>query len=90
MDVESSAKYPILYPPLSVPHHLHPAAAHAHAAAAAAAAAANGGKMGNGYTFRSSRPFERNPTTWVPQAPMRNGKKKTRCTLCFPSKKELI
>ena len=24
---------------------------------------------------RSARPFERNPTTWVPQAPMRNGKK---------------
>ena len=23
--------------------------------------------------FRNGRPFERNPTTWVPQAPLRNG-----------------
>eukprot|EP00095_Tigriopus_kingsejongensis_P004392 maker-scaffold93_size381549-snap-gene-0.14 protein:Tk04392 transcript:maker-scaffold93_size381549-snap-gene-0.14-mRNA-1 annotation:"AGAP007416-PA" len=27
--------------------------------------------MNNGYSFRT-RPFERNPTTWVPKAPMRN------------------
>ncbi|XP_059086658.1 uncharacterized protein LOC131883244 isoform X3 [Tigriopus californicus] len=27
--------------------------------------------MNNGYSFRN-RPFERNPTTWVPKAPMRN------------------
>ena len=25
--------------------------------------------------YRNSRPFERNPTTWVPPAPMRNGNK---------------
>ncbi len=30
--------------------------------------------MNNGFVFRN-RPFERNPTTWVPTAPMRNGKK---------------
>jgi len=36
----------------------------ANAAAAAQAAAA-------GFAFRN-RPFERNPTTWVPSAPMRN------------------
>ena len=28
----------------------------------------------NNYSFRNNRLFERNPTTWVPQAPMRNGK----------------
>ena len=30
------------------------------------------GNMTSGYAFRN-RPFERNPTTWVPTAPMRNG-----------------
>ncbi len=37
------------------------------------------GVMNTGFAFRN-RPFERNPTTWVPSAPMRNGKlfKKTR------------
>ena len=32
---------------------------------------------GYGYApgaVRNSRPFERNPTTWVPPAPMRNGR----------------
>ena len=24
--------------------------------------------------LRNTRPFERNPTTWVPPAPMRNGR----------------
>ena len=28
----------------------------------------------NAYSFRNNRLFDRNPTTWVPQAPMRNGK----------------
>ena len=31
------------------------------------------GNMTNAFNFRN-RPFERNPTTWVPSAPMRNGK----------------
>ena len=31
------------------------------------------GNMTSGFNFRN-RPFERNPTTWVPTAPMRNGK----------------
>ena len=30
------------------------------------------GNMTSGFAFRN-RPFERNPTTWVPTAPMRNG-----------------
>ena len=34
--------------------------------------AQNQGGYGPG-AFRNSRPFERNPTTWVPPAPMRNG-----------------
>ena len=32
----------------------------------------NAGGYGPG-AFRNSRPFERNPTTWVPPAPTRNG-----------------
>lgn len=41
------------------------------------------GNMTSGYAFRN-RPFERNPTTWVPTAPMRNGEclsPKRACTL---------
>ena len=34
------------------------------------------GNMTSGFNFRN-RPFERNPTTWVPTAPMRNGKNST-------------
>ena len=30
------------------------------------------GYAGAGFA-RNGRPFERNPTTWVPQAPLRNG-----------------
>lgn len=35
-----------------------------------------GGGVGAAYgigAFRNGRPFDRNPTTWVPQAPLRNG-----------------
>ena len=47
-------------------------------AAAAVPAAPSVGMVAAGhsnYSFRNNRLFERNPTTWVPQAPMRNGKK---------------
>ena len=45
------------------------------AAAAAVPAAPSIGMVAghSNYSFRNTRLFDRNPTTWVPQAPMRNG-----------------
>jgi len=55
---------------MPAPHH-HPMAAWHHGARGYPDNVPHPGNMTSGYGFRN-RPFERNPTTWVPTAPMRN------------------
>lgn len=55
---------------MPAPHH-HPMAAWHHGARGYPDNVPHPGNMTSGYAFRN-RPFERNPTTWVPTAPMRN------------------
>jgi hypothetical protein len=59
--------------PIMPPPHQHPMAAWHHGAARGYPDnnVPHPGDMTSGFAFRN-RPFERNPTTWVPTAPMRN------------------
>ena len=69
--LHSPPRTPHIYP---LPCTNAPFVAAAAAAAAVPAAPSIGMVAGHSnYSFRNTRLFDRNPTTWVPQAPMRNG-----------------